>query len=293
MRRLKEIAISVVEEQSEYRPLYLIAQDIKKDWKHVNFGAKPYLDAMSSLDSMTDNYGADPASMIVAYFLSNASTWKGETAKRIKVELNDMLKGKKKKTFEQEIDLQKVSQMKRTDPLDTQKLNSKFSKQLTKGVGDYEEKLSPIIKRQVEYLRGVLPYLKKRPQDAKMVQDMLDKLEKEGLTPLSDKQLSMVSFLLSKVLKEDIQRLKEDVKEFIGQDITIRAEDAPGLEKYDGQEGRIINLEKNVDNQFAKSTFSVKFRDGQVKSVSGMALSLINPMVAPRIPVGLNEKKNK
>ena len=37
-------------------------------------------------------YINDPASQIVAYFLANASQWRGEKAKEIKLELNNMLK---------------------------------------------------------------------------------------------------------------------------------------------------------------------------------------------------------
>ena len=80
------------------RPLYEIANEIRKDWKatakngKIYFGAVPYLDAMSSLTTINDNYGMDNASSIVIYFLSNASTWRGETAKRIKAELKAMCK---------------------------------------------------------------------------------------------------------------------------------------------------------------------------------------------------------
>ena len=74
------------------RPLYEIAKEIKKDWKNVYFGAKPYLDAMATLDKVSDNYGWDSGKSIVNYFLSNASTWRGDTAKRIKAELKAMVK---------------------------------------------------------------------------------------------------------------------------------------------------------------------------------------------------------
>jgi hypothetical protein len=74
------------------RSLSLIASEIRKDWKNVNFAARPYLDAMGSLNSIGDKYGYDSASEIVLYFLSNAGTWKGENAKRIKSELKKMLK---------------------------------------------------------------------------------------------------------------------------------------------------------------------------------------------------------
>jgi len=67
----------------------------KLTWQKRYFGAVPYLSAMASLNSMKDSYGWDSAIMIVNYFLSNVSTWKGETAKRIKKELNDMVKNAK------------------------------------------------------------------------------------------------------------------------------------------------------------------------------------------------------
>lgn len=74
------------------RPLHKIASEIKKDWKDVYFGAVPYLNAMSTLNTIDDMYGMDSAKMIVLYFLSNASTWKGETARRIKKELKEITK---------------------------------------------------------------------------------------------------------------------------------------------------------------------------------------------------------
>ena len=74
-----------------YRSLNIIATEIASDWKNVYFGAVPYLRAMESLDKITNNYGADTGKSIVAYFLANAQTWRGETARRIKGELNAML----------------------------------------------------------------------------------------------------------------------------------------------------------------------------------------------------------
>jgi hypothetical protein len=73
------------------RPLYQIADEIRQDWKNVYFGAVPYLEAMRSLSSLSDNYGYDSADSIVRYFLSNATTWKGDTARRIKSELKSAL----------------------------------------------------------------------------------------------------------------------------------------------------------------------------------------------------------
>jgi hypothetical protein len=79
--------------QTEKRSLSTIAQEIRKDWgPKVNFAAKPYLSAMAGLDSIDDQYGYDDARSIVLYFLSNASSWRGETAKRIKAELKALAK---------------------------------------------------------------------------------------------------------------------------------------------------------------------------------------------------------
>lgn len=76
------------------RSLSTIAKEIKSDWSKVYFGAVPYLSAMSTLNSITDSYGYDSGREIVLYFLSNANTWKGETARRVKAELKAMLKTK-------------------------------------------------------------------------------------------------------------------------------------------------------------------------------------------------------
>ena len=78
--------------KTKVRDLNVIAQEIMRDWNKVYFGAVPYLSAMLSLKSIEDNYIMDSGSSIVMYFLSNASTWRGETARRVKKELNTMLK---------------------------------------------------------------------------------------------------------------------------------------------------------------------------------------------------------
>jgi hypothetical protein len=50
---------------------------------------------MKSLNSISDNYFADSAESIVMYALANLTSWRGENARRIKAELNGMLKGVK------------------------------------------------------------------------------------------------------------------------------------------------------------------------------------------------------
>lgn len=83
----------ITQNQPVKRNLSTIAAEIRKDWgSKVNFAAKPYLSAMASLDSINDQYGYDDARSIVLYFLSNASSWRGENAKRIKAELKALAK---------------------------------------------------------------------------------------------------------------------------------------------------------------------------------------------------------
>lgn len=78
------------------RPIYKIAAEVRHLWRksdgtpNVWFGAEPYLDAMESLDKTTDRYFEDTAKSVVVYFISNASTWRGDDATRIKNELRAM-----------------------------------------------------------------------------------------------------------------------------------------------------------------------------------------------------------
>jgi hypothetical protein len=47
---------------------------------------------MLAVDNVNDKYGLDYAEDIVLRFLSNAQTWRGEHARRIKAELKALLK---------------------------------------------------------------------------------------------------------------------------------------------------------------------------------------------------------
>ena len=75
----------------DHRPLHIIAREITADWKKPYFGAVPYIDAMRTLNSIRGEYYNDTAQSIVAYFLANAGTWRGDNARRIKAELKAML----------------------------------------------------------------------------------------------------------------------------------------------------------------------------------------------------------
>jgi hypothetical protein len=79
------------------RPLSTIAREIRDDimasgQTNRTAYARPYLVAMLALDNINQPYGADSGSSVVAYFLANAQQWRGATARRIKAELNAMLK---------------------------------------------------------------------------------------------------------------------------------------------------------------------------------------------------------
>jgi hypothetical protein len=72
------------------RSLREITQEIRADWKNVNHTAEPYLQAMEQLDDINDDFYFDSGKSMVLYFLAKAQTWRGETARRIKKELNQM-----------------------------------------------------------------------------------------------------------------------------------------------------------------------------------------------------------
>lgn len=78
--------------QTISRTISQIAREIRRDWgAKVHYSAKPYLDAMMGLESISDAYGLDSGRSVVAYFLGNAGTYRGETARRVKAELKAML----------------------------------------------------------------------------------------------------------------------------------------------------------------------------------------------------------
>lgn len=76
------------------RALSDIAWEIRRNWPKPYFGAVPYLNAMATMNTVTEDYGYDSGVFIVLYFLSNATTWRGDVARRIKAELNAMVKGR-------------------------------------------------------------------------------------------------------------------------------------------------------------------------------------------------------
>ena len=71
------------------RNIETISKEIKEDWKTIPIYAKVYLDVMIKLgNDVLNEYDKS----IILGFLANAQYWKGETARRIKKELNGLLK---------------------------------------------------------------------------------------------------------------------------------------------------------------------------------------------------------
>jgi hypothetical protein len=77
------------------KPLYAYAALIKRDYaskgKPVYYAAVPYVEALHGLRDLSDSYGYDDAEGIVIRLLGNLSTWRGETATRVKAELKAAL----------------------------------------------------------------------------------------------------------------------------------------------------------------------------------------------------------
>lgn len=83
--------VSTTGKENEPRLLWVIAREIRADWKKVNFAAVPYLDALGEMGEIDAPYHNDSGRSVVTYFLANAGSWRGDTARRIKGELKGML----------------------------------------------------------------------------------------------------------------------------------------------------------------------------------------------------------
>jgi hypothetical protein len=81
----------VADTETTTRPLHEIADEIVLNWPEPFFAAVPYLHAMRRVAKLTDHYGMDDGESLVRYFLSNAKTWRGDVARRIKAELRAVL----------------------------------------------------------------------------------------------------------------------------------------------------------------------------------------------------------
>ena len=75
------------------RSLSAIGREIQQECadKKFYYYAQSYVDALTQLNSIHDQYYADSAASVVRYALSNLTGWKGEKARAIKAELNSLL----------------------------------------------------------------------------------------------------------------------------------------------------------------------------------------------------------
>ena len=81
--------------ETPVRAISEVARECLRDWDKPSVYAAPYLDAMLTLGNIRQSYFQDSAASVVLYFLSNATTWRGATARRCKAELNAMLKSER------------------------------------------------------------------------------------------------------------------------------------------------------------------------------------------------------
>jgi hypothetical protein len=75
-----------------HRPLNEIAAEIAADWTARHGAAQPYIDAMRELRTADQRTGIETGSDMIQGFLINAQTWRGEVARRVKLELKAILR---------------------------------------------------------------------------------------------------------------------------------------------------------------------------------------------------------
>lgn len=74
-------------------PLHELAPRIEREGRGkpwFNY-AKPYVEALYSLNTTKDNYGYDSGDSIVLYALSNLTNWRGDEAREVKALLKKHL----------------------------------------------------------------------------------------------------------------------------------------------------------------------------------------------------------
>ena len=93
-RLFNESEIAEIEKALPNMKIYEICTVIRMSWANVYFGAKPYISAMASIQDINERFIAEDGRTQVAYFLANATQWKGPVARIVKKELNKRLKAK-------------------------------------------------------------------------------------------------------------------------------------------------------------------------------------------------------
>ena len=81
-RSLADIAIDIWDDMDAQYP-----NGNRPNWWHH---AKPYVEAMSHLRTIDDDYYYDSGRSVVLYLLANLQYWRGDTARAIKAELKSI-----------------------------------------------------------------------------------------------------------------------------------------------------------------------------------------------------------
>ncbi len=79
-------------EMQRHKSLSQYANEILSDWPNPPEHVRERLIALQSVDQITGYYDLDTVKSIVLYVLAGMGGWRGETAKKIKKELNDICK---------------------------------------------------------------------------------------------------------------------------------------------------------------------------------------------------------
>lgn len=88
-----DIALATLQHNLERATIKEIAQLVARDWgQGMGSYARVYVEAMLTMETVLDKYMLEDGDDIVIRFLSNAVTWRGVTARAVKLELNNRLK---------------------------------------------------------------------------------------------------------------------------------------------------------------------------------------------------------
>lgn len=59
----------------------------RRDFVPLNYAARPYLEALETLEGPAESFYSDSGVSCVRYFLANATSWRGPVARYVKAEL--------------------------------------------------------------------------------------------------------------------------------------------------------------------------------------------------------------
>lgn len=230
--------------ETDYKKMSLhdLAMEIRKDWKNVNYAAKPYLAAMATLDSIRDRYMFDSGKSIVAYFLSNASSWRGSVAKEMKKELKRRLNEslvREGKLVINESQLRKI-------------IRNMIRESLNESRDTFDP--SDIIHLAAEFTSDDLSYLSRMQWDIRDIQSLIDTIKNSHITNSRDQ----------KKFEFKAQKIIRSIKKKMGdQPVTIYVNNYPWyLKKIDSTHLYMLMDKKQLQHPPGASAHHVgEYRD--------------------------------